>query len=94
MTSAERIKDRRQQRIYKQTLAEFEAKKAAQNNQCEICGRSFDEFIANQDHDHQCCPAKRKDKNKDYCGKCNRGVLCYICNRWVISKIDCGPKWA
>jgi hypothetical protein len=46
LTSAEKAKDQRLQKIYKRSLAEFEAAKAAQGNKCAICGRSFDEFMA------------------------------------------------
>lgn len=87
MTSAEKAKDQRLQKIYKRTLAEFEAAKAAQGNKCAICGRSFDEFMAHQDHDHACCPPGRK-KQRYYCGKCNRDILCYLCNRWAVGGLE------
>lgn len=87
LTSGERAKDKRLRTIYKRSLAEFEAAKAAQGNHCATCPRSFDEFMAHQDHDHACCPPGRK-KQLAYCGKCNRDILCYLCNRWAIGGIE------
>jgi len=87
LTPSEKAKDRRLQSIYKISLAEFEVKKAAQGNKCAICGRSFDEFMAHQDHDHACCPPGRK-KQREYCGKCNRDILCYLCNRWAVGGME------
>ena len=87
MTSAERAKDKRLQDIYKVSLEEFNKKKEAQGNKCAICGRSFVEFMAHQDHDHACCPPGRK-KQRRYCGECNRDILCYLCNRWAVGGIE------
>ena len=87
MTPSEKAKDRRLRTIYKRTLAEFEARKVEQGNKCAICGRSFDEFMAYQDHDHACCPPGRK-KQREYCGKCNRDILCYLCNRWAVGGME------
>jgi hypothetical protein len=87
LTSSERAKDARLRKIYKITLEEFKAKCAAQGNRCAICSRSFDEFQAHQDHDHTCCKPGRKIQ-RYYCGKCNRDILCYLCNRWAVGGME------
>ena len=59
---------------YKMTLAEFDARLAAQGGVCAMCG----ELPASQwhvDHDHGCCP-----KGGESCGKCVRGIVCARCN--------------
>ena len=88
MTPSEKARDARLRRIYKKTLAESKAELAEQGGGCAICGRSAKQFIMNQDHWHGCCAAKRKDKNKDYCGKCCRGQLCFLCNKYVIGVLE------
>jgi len=93
MTAAERAKDKRLRRIYKTTLAAVQAQIVEQGGGCAICGRSATKFIMNTDHAHDCCGAKRKDKNKDYCGLCTRGQLCYLCNRKVVGAIERWAKW-
>lgn len=87
MTTAEKAKDKRLQAIYKTTLTEQNKKLEEQKWKCPICDRPFtglEKYTAYQDHDHRCC-ARRK---KTFCGKCNRGLLCYICNKWVIGLIE------
>ena len=91
LTAAEKAKDARLRRIYKITLAEFNAKKSAQGNKCAICKRSFDDYMAHQDHDHKCCPPGRK-KQREYCGKCNRDIICYLCNRWIVGGLEFAIK--
>jgi Recombination endonuclease VII len=86
MTSAERAKDQRLQKIYKITLEEQNANKASQNNACACCGRDFDHYTAFQDHLHKCCPRRLKE----FCGKCNRGLLCYTCNKFVVGILERG----
>ena len=93
MTPSEKARDARLRRIYKKTLAESKAELAEQGGGCAICGRSAKQFIMNQDHAHDCCGSKKKDKNKDYCGLCNRGQLCYLCNRKVVGAIERWAKW-
>jgi hypothetical protein len=93
VTPAERAKDARLRRIYKTTLLAVTEQIIEQGGGCAICGRSATKFIMNTDHAHDCCGAKRKDKNKDYCGKCTRGQLCYLCNRKVVGAIEKWAKW-
>jgi hypothetical protein len=88
LTPSEKAKDARLRRIYKTTLDAVTAQLKEQGGGCAICGRSATKYIMNLDHSHDCCGSKRKDKNKDYCGLCNRGLLCYICNRKVIGAIE------
>lgn len=60
---------------YNLSLTKFEAKQAAQNNCCELCGEPFAENETPVvDHDHKCCDGKRS------CGKCTRGLLHKRCN--------------
>jgi hypothetical protein len=84
MTSKETAKDARLRKIYLSSLEEHDAKIADQGGGCAICGRAFPEFSAFQDHYHGCCPRRLKT----YCGKCNRGVLCYLCNKYVMGVIE------
>lgn len=58
------------------TLAEYEARVAAQGGACAICGDKPD--VLDVDHDHACCPEKGKS-----CGKCVRQLLCSWCNRAI-----------
>jgi hypothetical protein len=51
---------------------------------CAICGRSFASFVKFQDHDHRCCPRRLKK----FCGKCNRGLLCYLCNKYAVGLLE------
>jgi Recombination endonuclease VII len=84
LTSAERAKDKRLKTVYNTTLEAQNAQKAEQGNGCAICGRSFDKFMMFQDHDHKCCPRRLKT----FCGKCNRGLLCYLCNKHAVGLIE------
>lgn len=84
LTSKEKAKDKRLRDVYNMTLEEHNAKRAQQNNKCAICQRDFREFTAFQDHDHRCCP-RRLHK---FCGKCNRGLLCYLCNKYAVGLIE------
>lgn len=91
LSSADRAKDRNLQRVYKTSLAQKLAEIAAQGGGCAICGRAYPEFTLYQDHDHNCCnpPRGKKARAKaTFCGKCNRGWLCYICNRFVIGALE------
>lgn len=84
LTKSEKAKDKRLREIYNMTLEEHNAKRASQNNGCAICGRNFGKFAAFQDHDHKCCPIRLHR----FCGKCNRGILCYLCNKYAVGLIE------
>ena len=84
LNTSERAQDARLRRIYKKTLADKRREITDQGEGCAICGRPFPKFTANQDHDHRCCPRRLKE----YCGRCNRGWLCYLCNRWAIGALE------
>ena len=84
MTSAERAKDKRLRDIYNTTLDAQNKQRAEQKNACAICGRDFAKFTAFQDHEHKCCPRRLKT----FCGKCNRGLICYLCNKWLVGVLE------
>ena len=64
-------------RNYGITLAQYEAMLEAQGGTCAICGGApKDGPSLHVDHDHACCPARKKS-----CGQCLRGLLCEDCNR-------------
>lgn len=88
-TIEDKQKDQRLRRIYRISLEEQDAMRKYQNNKCAICRRSFDEFMAFQDHDHACCSRKMRE----YCGKCNRGLLCFLCNKKAIGAVEKFKKW-
>ncbi|PWT76408.1 MAG: hypothetical protein C5B59_06700 [Bacteroidetes bacterium] len=77
-------KARRLKARYNQTLEQHDALRQEQNNSCALCHRSFDEFLAFQDHDHKCCG----HRSGQLCGKCNRGLLCFLCNKRVIGALE------
>lgn len=84
MTSAEKAKDNRLRDIYNITLDVQNKVRAEQKNCCAICGRSFETFIPFQDHEHKCCPRRLKK----FCGKCNRGLICFLCNKWLVGILE------
>lgn len=84
MTSSEKAKDKRLQDIYKITLEQQNKQRAAQGNCCAICSRDFDKFTAFQDHLHACCPRRLKK----FCGLCNRALLCFSCNKFVVGILE------
>jgi hypothetical protein len=90
LNSREKAQDLRLRRIYKKTLADKTAEIAAQGGGCAICGRPYPRYILSQDHDHNCCerPRGKKGNTAVFCGKCNRGWLCYLCNRWAIGSME------
>jgi hypothetical protein len=90
MTSKEKAADARLRRVYKKTLEDKKREIAEQGNGCAICGRPYPEYILNQDHDHACCkrPRGKKGNTATFCGKCNRGWLCYLCNKWAIGGLE------
>ena len=79
-----KTKDARLRRIYKIGESEFNRVLKSQGNGCAICSRPFPKYMAFQDHYHGCCPRKKKE----FCGKCNRGILCYICNKFVVGYME------
>ncbi len=58
------------------TLDEYENRLAYQNGSCAICLRPPKAAALHVDHDHSCCPQRKRS-----CGKCIRGLLCEDCNR-------------
>jgi hypothetical protein len=84
LTSAEKAKDKRLRTIYNMTLEAQNTQKVEQHDACAICGRAFATFTPFQDHDHACCPRRRKE----FCGKCNRGLLCYLCNKFLVGVLE------
>ena len=63
-------------RLYKVTPERYAAILARQGGGCAICGRKPEPGKRlHVDHDHACCPAKKRS-----CGKCVRGLLCSACN--------------
>jgi hypothetical protein len=85
LTSTERAKDKRLREIYGGlTLEEQNKQRAKQGNACAMCGRDFSKFTPFQDHEHKCCPRRLKT----FCGKCNRGLLCYPCNKFVTGILE------
>jgi hypothetical protein len=95
MTSQERAKDKRLRDIYNSSLEKNNITMAEQNNCCAICERPFvvgagsgafkkEVYTPFQDHDHACCPRRLKK----FCGLCNRGLLCFGCNKYVVGVIE------
>lgn len=82
--SRDKAKDKRLQTIYNTTLEKQNEKRVAQKNACAICRRSFSQFTAFQDHDHKCCPRRLKR----FCGLCNRGLICYLCNKYAVGLVE------
>lgn len=90
MTTSEKAQDARLRRVYKKTLADKKREIEEQGGGCSICGRPHPEYILNQDHAHACCNPPRGKKRNTFtcCGRCNRGWLCYLCNRWAIGALE------
>ena len=84
MTSRERAKDKRLRDVYNTTLEAQNKQRDEQKNSCAICGRDFAHFTPFQDHEHKCCPRRKKK----FCGRCNRGLLCFLCNKYVVGVIE------
>lgn len=96
MTTQEKAKDRRLRDTFNSSLEKFNDTMASQNFSCAICEKPFvlgvahigefkkEVYSAFQDHDHACCP-RRLHK---FCGLCNRGLLCYTCNKFVVGVIE------
>lgn len=73
---------------YKLSLEQYNEMLAKQDGVCSICKTVPDGHRRNMvvDHDHKCCPEKKKS-----CGKCIRGLICDTCNRAIGMLGDC-PK--
>lgn len=96
MTKSEKAKDTRLKKVYKVSLETERADMESQSNCCAICERPF-VIGANpnktfkkafyqpfRDHFHGCCPRRLGI----FCGRCNRGLLCYICNKFVVGIME------
>lgn len=66
---------RRRLQRYNLSQPEFDALLLKQGGRCPICKNVDKEMVV--DHDHSCC------SESDTCGKCIRGLLCHVCNRFV-----------
>jgi hypothetical protein len=60
------------------TVDQYEAMLTAQGGACAICQRPPREASLHIDHDHACCPERKRS-----CGRCVRGLLCEDCNRAI-----------
>ncbi len=65
-------------RSYGITVEQFDALLGEQGGGCAICQRPPRTVNLHVDHDHACCPTRKKS-----CGKCVRGLLCEDCNRAI-----------
>lgn len=78
---------RERMRNYGITQEQFEAIFEAQGRRCKICSRTEPEGKGasgwHLDHDHACCPARKRS-----CGKCIRGILCSNCNVGIGNLMD------
>jgi hypothetical protein len=54
----------------------YAARLAEQGGHCALCENVAGKKSLHVDHDHQCCGEDKKFT----CGKCNRGILCQVCN--------------
>ena len=62
--------------MYRLSRENWEAMLISQNGACAICKEESDRW--HTDHDHSCCPPKKRT-----CGKCVRGILCNRCNQAI-----------
>lgn len=82
MTASEKAKNRRLLQTYQMSLDTFNQKMEDQGGLCALCERPLKR--ANVDHDHRCCPRRLKE----FCGKCNRGLCCFSCNKYVLGAVE------
>ena len=65
--------------LYKTTIEWYDSKLEEQKGCCALCAATQQSSICGKrlsvDHDHGHCSGKRA------CGKCNRGLLCFNCNK-------------
>lgn len=88
LSTKDKAKAARLLKIFNQTLEEHNVKRTGQKNACAICRRPFTQYQPFQDHDHKCCARRKKDHLNRFCGKCNRGLLCFLCNRHYVPAIE------
>jgi hypothetical protein len=71
------------------TQEEYDALLVLQDGRCAICGTDAPGGTGTWhiDHDHSCCGPKQKR----FCGKCVRGLLCVSCN-WGLGHFKDDPK--
>ena len=70
----------RRRRLWKYgiSVSKYESLLARQNYKCPLCLTELG-ANCNIDHDHACCPYK------PMCGLCVRGVICWKCNRFLVT---------
>lgn len=67
---------------YKVSPEWYETKLQEQDGGCGICHGDNGERPFAVDHDHNCCsPFQKRQSAIKACGKCNRGLLCSVCNQ-------------
>ena len=59
---------------YRMTIEDYQSMLKSQNGKCKICNKNKRLVV---DHDHSCC------LQKNTCGNCVRGLLCFSCNTLV-----------
>lgn len=69
-------------RKYNKDLAWYNQTLYDQGGGCAICGRRPTNKSLAVDHDHRCCSGKTS------CGRCVRGLLCWICNKKIVGMIE------
>jgi hypothetical protein len=91
LSTKQRASDARLRRVYKKTLADKLREITEQGGGCAICSRPYPKYMLYQDHDHACCNPPRGKKARSratFCGKCNRGWVCYLCNKWALGALE------
>lgn len=63
---------------YRLSLERYNEILASQGGVCAMCKNPPKKISLHVDHDHACCPERKKS-----CGRCIRGLLCYPCNRFL-----------
>lgn len=87
--AAECIRCDRDMRLIRQygiSVDRYEEMLTAQGGGCAICQRPEGTTSLHIDHDHSCCPERKKS-----CGNCIRGLLCEDCNR-AIGMLQDSPR--
>lgn len=70
--------------LYKMSPEQYKDILDSQGGHCALCPAvvSWGKRKLGVDHDHTCCPG-RALSGKSTCGKCNRGILCALCNQRI-----------